>query len=384
MQVETGREKTACDDIKQAADDVLDECFVPQYLTGKRRPDGIWIPSKERLFPGYLICVTSQVDELADKLRRVRSLTKILGNDNAFILLTEDEQAWVQKVTQKDQRTVGESVGYMENGKLVIVEGPAKGQGRLGAQGESSQAPSISRNADGWPHRASPSRPANGKQNPGQTNGQEKVSSDKAKDYVRIAQSSKPAMVHPRPCVAFRAFKRIFDITSACLGLVLLSPLLLGTALAVKATSPGPVIFKQERYGRNKKPFVCFKFRSMMADTPADVPTRVMHENQSVMTPIGATLRKTSIDELPQLLNIVRGDIPLRILKTRPEFSEKSMGAFALPAKSSTNKEKAFSQVVSCFASDLRMRRISGFNCNCISGMETQFLAKPVFGAVCA
>ena len=150
-------------------------------------------------------------------------------------------------------------------------------------------------------------------------------------------------MVHPRPCVAFRAFKRIFDITSACLGLVLLSPLLLGTALAVKATSPGPVIFKQERYGRNKKPFVCFKFRSMMADTPADVPTRVMHENQSVMTPIGATLRKTSIDELPQLLNIVRGDIPLRILKTRPEFSEKSMGAFALPAKSSTNRGKAFS-----------------------------------------
>ena len=191
-------------------------------------------------------------------------------------------------------------------------------------------------------------------------------------------------MVHPRPCVAFRAFKRIFDITSACLGLVLLSPLLLGTALAVKATSPGPVIFKQERYGRDKKPFVCFKFRSMMADTPADVPTRVMHENQSVMTPIGATLRKTSIDELPQLLNIVRGDIPLRILKTRPEFSEKSMGAFALPAKSSTNKGKAFSQVVSCFANGLRMRRISKFNCNRIRGMEAQFLAKPVFGAVCA
>lgn len=189
-------------------------------------------------------------------------------------------------------------------------------------------------------------------------------------------------MVHPRPCVAFRAFKRIFDITSACLGLVLLSPLLLGTALAVKATSPGPVIFKQERYGRDKKPFVCFKFRSMMADTPADVPTRVMHENQSVMTPIGATLRKTSIDELPQLLNIVRGDIPLRILKTRPEFSEKSMGAFALLAKSSTNKEKAFSQVASCFASGLRIRRISEFNCNRIGGMETQFLAKPGFRAV--
>lgn len=128
VQVETGREKTACDDIKQAAEDVLNECFVPQYLTGKRRPDGTWIPSKERLFPGYLICVTSQVDELADKLRRVRSLTKILGNDNAFMPLTEDERAWVQKATQKDQRAVGESVGYMEDGKLVIVEGPLKGR----------------------------------------------------------------------------------------------------------------------------------------------------------------------------------------------------------------------------------------------------------------
>lgn len=56
------------------------------------------------------------------------------------------------------------------------------------------------------------------------------------------------------------------------------------------------------------------------------------------------------------------------------------MGAFALPAKSSTNKGKAFSQVVSCFANGLRMRRISLLNCNCIGGMETKFLAKPVFG----
>ena len=78
------------------------------------------------------------------------------------------------------------------------------------------------------------------------------------------------------------------------------------------------------------------------------------------------------------------GGIPLRILKTRPEFSEESMGAFALPAKSSTNKGKVFSQVVSCFANGLRMRRISEFNCKRVGSTEGQFLAKPVFRAVCA
>lgn len=102
------------------------------------------------------------------------------------------------------------------------------------------------------------------------------------------------------------------------------------------------------------------------------------------ITSLGKILRATSVDEFANFLNVLVGQIPLRILKTRPEFSEKSMGAFALPAKSSTNKGKAFSQVVSCFANGLRMRRISKFNCNRIRGMEAQFLAKPVFGAVCA
>lgn len=102
------------------------------------------------------------------------------------------------------------------------------------------------------------------------------------------------------------------------------------------------------------------------------------------VTPFGKVMRKTRLDEIPQFRNVFKGDIPLRILKTRPEFSEESMGAFALPAKSSTNKGKVFSQVVSCFASDLRMRRISWFNCKRVGSMEGQFLAKPVFRAVCA
>lgn len=184
--------------------------------------------------------------------------------------------------------------------------------------------------------------------------------------------------------IAFRAAKRSFDIAASVVGMVVLSPLLLATAVAVKFTSQGPVIFKQKRYGKDEVPFTCYKFRTMKIDTPPNIPTRVMREDKAVMTPIGAMLRKTSIDELPQLVNIVKGDIPLRILKTRPEFSEESMGAFALPAKSSTNKGKAFSQVVSCFANGLRMRRISEFNCKRVGSTEGHFLAKPVFRAVCA
>lgn len=184
--------------------------------------------------------------------------------------------------------------------------------------------------------------------------------------------------------IAFRAAKRSFDIAASVVGMVVLSPLLLATAVAVKFTSQGPVIFKQKRYGKDEVPFTCYKFRTMKIDTPPNVPTRVMREDKAVMTPIGAMLRKTSIDELPQFVNIVKGDIPLRILKTRPEFSEESMGAFALPAKSSTNKGKVFSQVVSCFANGLRIRRISEFNCKRVGSTEGQFLAKPVFRAVCA
>lgn len=112
-----------------------------------------------------------------------------------------------------------------------------------------------------------------------------------------------------RPSLGFRVAKRTFDLVAASAALVILSPLFLAVSIAVKTTSPGPIVFKQERYGRNKQHFTCYKFRSMMVDTPADIPTRMMGERQSVMTPIGATLRKTSIDELPQLVNIVKGEM---------------------------------------------------------------------------
>lgn len=195
--------------------------------------------------------------------------------------------------------------------------------------------------------------------------------------------------------LGYRFTKRAFDIVFSAFVLVSFSWLFVIVAIAIKIDDPkGPVFFKQKRVGKDGKEFNMYKFRSMCVDAEDRLAElRELNEKSGPVfkiaadpriTRVGKWLRKLSLDEFPQFINVLRSDIPLRILKTRPEFSEKSMGAFALPAKSSTNKEKVFSQVVSCLASDLRMRRISGFNCNCISGMETQFLAKPVFGRGCA
>lgn len=183
--------------------------------------------------------------------------------------------------------------------------------------------------------------------------------------------------------LAYRFAKRAFDVVSCSCALVVLAIPMAAIAVAVKAESPGPVIYAQTRVGKGGKLFKIYKFRSMYTDAEAKGARWAAGDDPRI-TPLGKRLRMTRLDEIPQFWNVVKGDIPLRILKTRPEFSEKSMGAFALPAKSSTNKGKAFSQVVSCFANGLRMRRISKFNCNRIRGMEAQFLAKPVFGAVCA
>lgn len=192
-----------------------------------------------------------------------------------------------------------------------------------------------------------------------------------------------PKLTHVNGGLLYRFAKRAFDIVSCSAALVLLAIPMGAIALMIKRQDPGPAIYAQTRVGKDGKLFKVYKFRSMYVNAEARGAQWAAGDDPRV-TPLGRKLRKTRLDEIPQFWNVVRGDIPLRILKTRPEFSEKSMGAFALPAKSSTNKGKAFSQVVSCFANGLRMRRISKFNCNRIRGMEAQFLAKPVFGAVCA
>ena len=114
----------------------------------------------------------------------------------------------------------------------------------------------------------------------------------------------------------FLVFKRGADIVLASAGAIVLSPVLLITALAVKATSPGPAIFKQLRFGKDKRPFVCYKFRSMKVEAPDNLPTVLMNEDETYLTPIGAFIRKTSLDELPQLLNIIKGD--MSVIGPRP------------------------------------------------------------------
>jgi exopolysaccharide biosynthesis polyprenyl glycosylphosphotransferase len=118
-----------------------------------------------------------------------------------------------------------------------------------------------------------------------------------------------------------RAAKRIMDIVGAAIGLVALSPLLVGIAIAIKLTSPGPVLFRQLRTGREGHPFTILKFRTMYDDAEArrhemadrnemDGPIFKMRHDPRA-TRIGRLLRRTSLDELPQLVNVLRGDMSL-------------------------------------------------------------------------
>ncbi len=112
--------------------------------------------------------------------------------------------------------------------------------------------------------------------------------------------------------------KRLLDIVLATAGLVLLSPLMLAVALAIKLGDRGPVLFKQERVGRHFKPFRIFKFRTMVADAEARGPG-VTPLGDPRITRVGRFLRDTKLDELPQLLNVLRGEMSL--VGPRPELS---------------------------------------------------------------
>ena len=107
------------------------------------------------------------------------------------------------------------------------------------------------------------------------------------------------------------------DIAGALCGIVITSPIMLTAAMLVKLTSPGPVIFRQERVGLHNKPFYMYKFRSMERQSPRQERLAWTVRNDPRVTPVGKILRRTSIDELPQLFNILKGDMSL--VGPRPE-----------------------------------------------------------------
>ena len=110
--------------------------------------------------------------------------------------------------------------------------------------------------------------------------------------------------------------KRALAVVLSLAGMVCLSPLLLALCIAIKLDSPGPVLFKQKRVGIHKKHFDILKFRTMRIDTPHDMPTHLLHDPDQYITRVGRFLRKTSLDELPQLWNIFVGD--MAVIGPRP------------------------------------------------------------------
>lgn len=105
--------------------------------------------------------------------------------------------------------------------------------------------------------------------------------------------------------------KRLIDFLISLLGFVVLSPLFLILCLLIKITSKGPIFFKQKRVGIHKTYFDILKFRTMKIDTPKDVPTHLLSDPDQYITSVGRFLRKTSLDELPQLINIIKGDMSI-------------------------------------------------------------------------
>ncbi|MFP7442682.1 sugar transferase [Bacillus infantis] len=114
----------------------------------------------------------------------------------------------------------------------------------------------------------------------------------------------------------YMKIKRLIDIILSLIGLIVLSPIFLILILAIKIESRGPVLFKQKRVGLNKLHFNILKFRTMKIDTPKDTPTHLLQNPEQYITRMGKFLRKTSLDELPQIWNIFVGQ--MSIIGPRP------------------------------------------------------------------
>ncbi|MFK9094237.1 sugar transferase [Bacillus salipaludis] len=113
-----------------------------------------------------------------------------------------------------------------------------------------------------------------------------------------------------------RYIKRTLDFVLALIGIAVFSPIYILLIVCIKIDSKGPVLFKQLRIGIGKSEFYILKFRTMKIDTPKDTPTHLLENPESYITRMGKFMRKTSLDELPQILNILKGD--MSIIGPRP------------------------------------------------------------------
>lgn len=111
--------------------------------------------------------------------------------------------------------------------------------------------------------------------------------------------------------MVYKIFKRVSDFIISLVGLIVLSPLFLIIIILIKIDSKGPIFFKQKRVGKNKKHFMMLKFRTMRTTAPKDMPTHMLENPDQWITKLGSILRKSSLDELPQLINILKGDMAI-------------------------------------------------------------------------
>ncbi|WP_261935184.1 exopolysaccharide biosynthesis polyprenyl glycosylphosphotransferase [Sphingomonas bisphenolicum] len=121
-----------------------------------------------------------------------------------------------------------------------------------------------------------------------------------------------------------RLIKRLFDLIVATVATILLSPILIAATLVVRLTSPGPALFRQPRIGKDARPFAIYKFRSMRAEASDHKAATLTRRDDDRVTKVGAFLRKTSIDELPQLFNVLKGD--MSIVGPRPHAAAAKAG----------------------------------------------------------
>ncbi|MBE5851373.1 MAG: sugar transferase [Lachnospiraceae bacterium] len=111
--------------------------------------------------------------------------------------------------------------------------------------------------------------------------------------------------------MVYQVVKKIVDRIMALVGLIILLPIFLILIVAIKLDSPGPILFQQKRVGIHKSYFNILKFRTMRIDTPKDTPTHLLENPEQYITKVGKFLRRTSLDELPQIINILKGDMAI-------------------------------------------------------------------------